>query len=303
MSIRGFKTHLIGREIRNKILASIIIPILTYGLEAYPMTEENYKHLDSFVSEAIQVSNAPYLKEMNLRQPASQSEQVHNYWDLFENELTPPSLLIKRNKITLYIKSTRNVQGLNLSLLKSFKFNFLLKEIKLLEQEWSFTTEDLVQSYTGKKLVPKDQIKQLLNKSIETFTNTFLDTTNWFWDSSTEGYQPARLPDTINKPNIQLLQIRREVITQIQSQSCNLCNGKFNSQFHHCLHDCSNPMQLLSRKQLWESIVKKDKQLELFLKSLPKNQLTRVMAGLQQTQSIEANYFLIQLTQETYCTD
>ena len=160
-----------------------------------------------------------------------------------------------------------------------------------------------MQSYTGKELVPKDQIKQLLNKSIETLTNTFLDTTNWHWDSSTEGYQPARLPANINKPNIQLLQIRREVITQTQSQSCNLCNGKFISQFQHSLNDCSNPMQLLSRKQLWEAIAKKDKQLELFLKSLPKNQLTRVMAGLQQTQSIEANYFLLQLTQETYCTD
>ena len=176
MSIRGFKTHLIGRKTRNKILESIIIPILTYGLEAYPMTDENYKHLDKFVSEAIQVSNATCVKEMNFQQPASQSEQAKNYWDLYENELTPPSLLIKRNKITSYIKSTRNAQGLNLSLLKSFKTNFLLKEIKALEQEWSFTTEDLVQSYTGKELVPKDQIKQLLNKSIETFTNTFLDT-------------------------------------------------------------------------------------------------------------------------------
>ena len=49
----------------------------------------------------------------------------------------------------------------------------------------------------------------------------------------------------------------------------------------------NQPLQLHKSTEPWESIAKKDKQLELFLKTLPKNQLTRVMAGLQQTQSNE----------------
>ena len=156
-------------------------------------------------------------------------------------------------------------------------------------------------NYKGEKLVPKDKIKELLNQATETFSDTFLATTNW--DSATEGHQPTRLPDTINKPNIKLLSIRREVLNILPNQTCNLCNGKFQSIFHHNLNDCSNPMSQLSRKQLWDSIEEQDKHLKNFLISRTKNQLTRVMAGLQQTQSNEANYFLLQLTQETYCVN
>ena len=86
--------------------------------------------------------------------------------------------MVKRNKISIYTKSIRNVQGLNLSLLSSFKTNFLIEEIKQIEQEWSFTIEDLLLNYKGEKLVPKDQIKELLNKATETYSDTFLETTN-----------------------------------------------------------------------------------------------------------------------------
>ena len=102
-------------------------------------------------------------------------------------------------------------------------------------------------NYKGEKLVPKDKIKELLNQATETYSDTFLATTNW--DSATEGHQPTRLPDTINKPNIKLLSIRREVLYILPNQICNLCNGKFQSIFHHNLNDCSNPMRLEPTQQ------------------------------------------------------
>ena len=92
--------------------------------------------------------------------------------------------MVKRNKISIYTKSIRNVQGLNLSLLSSFKTNFLIEEIKQIEQEWSFTIEDLLLNYKGEKLVPKDQIKELLNQATETYSDTFLETTNWERDNN-----------------------------------------------------------------------------------------------------------------------
>ena len=179
-------------------MTSIIIPILTYGLESFPMSEENYLHIDTFVSKALNQTQTTSDMESE-----TQEIQDNSYWIMFENDLTPPSLLVKRNKISIYTKSIRNVQGLNLSLLSSFKTNFLIEEIKQIEQEWSFTIKDLLLNYKGEKLVPKDQIKELLNQAIETYSETFLETTNW--DSTTEGQQPTRLPDTINKPNIKLL--------------------------------------------------------------------------------------------------
>ena len=53
MKLRGFKIQTLGRKTINKIITSIIIPILTYGLEAFPVSTLNYKYLDNFVSKAL----------------------------------------------------------------------------------------------------------------------------------------------------------------------------------------------------------------------------------------------------------
>ncbi len=48
MNLRGFKIRTIGRKTTNKVITSIIIPILTYGLESFPMSDLNYKYLGQF---------------------------------------------------------------------------------------------------------------------------------------------------------------------------------------------------------------------------------------------------------------
>jgi hypothetical protein len=53
MNLRGFKIHTIGRKTVNKITTSIIIPLLTYGLESFPMSDLNYKYLDNFVAKTL----------------------------------------------------------------------------------------------------------------------------------------------------------------------------------------------------------------------------------------------------------
>ena len=107
------------------------MPILTYGLEAFPMSENNYVHIDAFISKALNQTQTT--SDMGRE---TQEIQDNSYWIMFENNLTPPSLLVKRNKISIYTKAIRNAQGLNQSLLKSFKTNFLSEEIKQIEQEW-----------------------------------------------------------------------------------------------------------------------------------------------------------------------
>ena len=46
MTIRGFNQHNLGRTTITKILNSIIAPILTYGLEAFPLKKTDYELID-----------------------------------------------------------------------------------------------------------------------------------------------------------------------------------------------------------------------------------------------------------------
>jgi hypothetical protein len=60
MNLRDFKIQTIGRK------TIVIIPILTYGLESFPMSDLNYKFLDSFVSKTPGLQTSPIKIIMNL---------------------------------------------------------------------------------------------------------------------------------------------------------------------------------------------------------------------------------------------
>ena len=83
--------------------------------------------------------------------------------------------------------------------MKSFKSNFLHSEV-------NFNIDVLTSSYKGTKLIPKQQITDLLNQAIDKHNELFLDTTNW--DSNTEGQIPARIPKSMNKPQYNIMQLR-----------------------------------------------------------------------------------------------
>ena len=183
--------------------------------------------------------------------------------------------------------------------MKSFKSNFLHSEIQCLQKEWNFNTDELTNSYKGTKLIPKQQITDLLNQAIDKHNELFLDTTNW--DSNTEGQIPARIPNPMNKPQYNIMQLREREILTLTTQKCNMCNGSFRSHFHHELTECAHPLRQKCIAQIWKRIQKHNQELEVFLKSLTTHQLTRVMAGLKQTHSEATNVFLLKLTNEIYC--
>jgi hypothetical protein len=93
MSLRGFKQNLIGRKTITKIMTSIIMPILTYGLESFPMSEENYLHIDTFVSKALNQTLTTSDNESE-----TQGIQDNSYWIMFENDLTPPLALDQKKQ-------------------------------------------------------------------------------------------------------------------------------------------------------------------------------------------------------------
>ena len=129
MTIRGLNQNNLGRATISKIINSTISPILTYGMEAFPFTKSDYEHIDKTLIEL-------------LSQTTKASESTPT-WDFYEQHITPPSLTIMRNTITLYIKTIRK-QDLTQSLLSSFPQNVLLREIKEIENDWGLDIKEYI---------------------------------------------------------------------------------------------------------------------------------------------------------------
>ena len=260
MNLRGFKIQTIGRKTINKIVTSIIIPILTYGLESFPMSDLNYKYLDSFVSKTLH-------NTWSADQPVqNNNESPLTHWRIYEHDITPPSLIIKRNKLSIYLKSINNLEGLNAALLKSFKSNFLHTEIQCLQKEWNFNANELNNKHKGTKLIPKQQISDLLIQAIDDHNDQFLENTSW--NQKTEGQNPSRITLSMNKPHNNIMKLRERAILSLTTHTCSMCKGTFRSHFQHDLNDCAHPLRQNCRAHLWNSIEKHNLDLFAFLKTL-----------------------------------
>ena len=143
-------------------------------------------------------------------------------------------------------------------------------------------------------MIPKQQISDLLIQAIDDHNVQFLENTSW--NQKTEGQNPSRITLSMNKPHNNIMKLRERAILSLTTHTCSMCKGTFRSHFQHDLNDCAHPLRQNCRAYLWNSIEKHNLDLFAFLKTL-----TRVMAGLIQTESEETNVFLLKLTNEIYC--
>ena len=142
-----------------------MIPILTYAMEAFPLTESEYRVIDLFLDQTIE-------KTTNNKSETKQ-------WNHYELQLTRPSLLIKKQKVNMMIKIRNEPGELNAQLLKSYPGNFLEKEIKQIELEWGFNTQKLTAQYKGKKIYPKSIMRLQLASKEDTGITTMLNEGEW----------------------------------------------------------------------------------------------------------------------------
>jgi hypothetical protein len=115
---------------------------------------------------------------------------------LLEEGLTLPSTIIQRNK--LWIKSIRKTDNINDPILKFSDANFLHKDVIAIEMEWNCSTQEMINTYKGQKLLSKRQIKQALAAQKDKLVENCLKTTNWNW---TDWGCPAKLPIQESKPH------------------------------------------------------------------------------------------------------
>ena len=234
--------------------------IVIYPVESFPMSDLNYKYLDSFVSKTLH-------NTWSADQPVqNNNESPLTHWRIYEHDITPPSLIIKRNKLSIYLKSINNLEGLNAALLKSFKSNFLHTEIQCLQKEWNFNANELNNKHKGTKLIPKQQISDLLIQAIDDHNVQFLENTSW--NQKTEGQNPSRITLSMNKPHNNIMKLRERAILSLTTHTCSMCKGTFRSHFQHDLNDCAHPLRQNCRAHLWNSIEKHNLDLFAFLKTL-----------------------------------
>ena len=255
MNLRGLT---IGRKTINKIVTSIIIPILTYGLESFPMSDLNYNYLDSFVSKTLHNTWSADQPDQN------NNESPLTHWRIYEHDITPPSLIIKRNKINI------NIPEVHQQSRRAQRSYHKILQIELSThrdtKEWNFNANELNNKYKGTKLIPKQQISDLLNQAIDDHNDQFLENTNW--NQKTEGQNPSRITLSMNKPHNNIMKLRERAILSLTTHTCSMCKGIFRSHFQHELNECAHPLRQNSRDHLWNSIEKHNLDLFAFLKTL-----------------------------------
>lgn len=89
-------------------------------MKAFPVTENMYKHRRILADQLG---------------TTSQASGKHPAWELYEESITPPSLI---NKLSLHRKHTITTNTLLANLLKT-EDNFLTKEVLQIHREWKMS--------------------------------------------------------------------------------------------------------------------------------------------------------------------
>jgi hypothetical protein len=287
MTLRGFNQANLGRRTITKIITSTISPILTYGLEAFPLTYSDYALIDTALLTILSKSTN------HLSPPLAQP------WDYFENHIPPPSITVLRNKISLHVKTTRRQQGLTKALYDSFPNNFLSCEIQNSEPAWGFNLTQIVSQYKGKKLTPKQSIKELSQDFTDKNLNNCLLHSSW----STQGNNqpPAPFPLAIRNPHPNYLNLRSQLLFPRINSVCKLCNTPMPNPAIHYLITCQHPLKQLQRNNVWEAYRNADPELETFIKTQTTSTAARIMTGLQPINSSKAMSTMLEVGQDMLC--
>jgi hypothetical protein len=156
--LRGFSQEHLGRRSITKILTSIS-HILTYALKAFPLNTTDYDLIDKVFAEIIP--------------KPTRHHSNHTTCNFYEQHITPPSELIRRNTISLHI----NVYIKAKNSKRSIPNNFLSKEVNTIESTWGFDSNQVIQQYKGKQIIPNQIISSLLEARIDNHLEIILSGT------------------------------------------------------------------------------------------------------------------------------
>jgi hypothetical protein len=266
MKSRGLQYGHINKANSKKIIEAILIPSLTYAMEAQNLSKEEYNRLNHFISKALVIThNAPVFQLQHNNIIEKPKPSPVDIWNMFEADILPPSILIERSKFKLFYNVTMSSQNTILKhILNVIPNNSFLVELTRIQSEWQSTTIlQSIQNNTKKSTFEK-ALKEDMVKAAEGLLYTQLPV-HWTHNSITEGILPSIYPGT----NPKALQYRAHHLFKTQDHICLMCNMQTPPTVYHILLQCPYPLRETKRSFFWSELKSYDRESANLLMSLP----------------------------------
>lgn len=280
---RGLSTKKLEENVCLNILDTVIIPTLTYAMEALDLTVREYEKLDQFAINALNHIHK------------TQRTSAPSTWALYEYGMKPPSVLVKRAKLNLFMKnicgktatskSESNILG---KAIKAFPNNFLSTDI---EQMLSETSKKLHNKIYEKHMIfTKYGIKKETDDFMRNMDEQHLKQTlpkKW-----TQFEPPTEIPDVVNTTHG--IRTRREAralyLYGKNPVECLKCDKSKATIFHNIM-ECTSPLHTLAREKLKIQLKRMDEDLHDFLYEQDQRSQILFILGLKTIPQRPSDFF------------
>ena len=256
-------------------------------METFPLSQAHYDRLDDYVMKKLQST--------------SFSNSTFSTWELYEEDITPPSYIIRKNKLSLFAKlSSKGNTSLAALVLKSTPDNFLRKEALDLSEQWTVNLQLLTELKTKTKR--RASLKPAIASAIEADLADLLEDTPW----KRAGPWP-KLPDAVNSTNKEptgfIKQLRARWLFQdknLAMTKCQLCDKQLLNQLEHEAFVCQHPLRLLRRESMVALLNTIEDKLGDHILSLKHDLAMAILLGLVMLQANEKPVYITGTSLEVF---
>ena len=266
MRLKGLHHSILGRQQVSRIYQTIIIPILTYAMEAYHLDDKMYQYMDDAIMKALSSTS-----DANITFAA---------WELYEESIMPPSVVIKRNKLALYAKhSLETSSSLASVILRNYAEAFLHAEAQEIMADWDIHQFEFMGD------VPKSKVKKIIKEKAEEYRiSQVLDALNGSsWDNGPYDGPPDTIAFEADEKTQCIKQIRARILFECMEQeepTCVLCEAKHRGHVTHTVTECKHPTVSLRRENVKIKMKAFNEQYADFIASMEPLHQSMAMAGL-----------------------
>jgi hypothetical protein len=279
---RGLSSGNLSNSVSTTLLTTIIIPTLTFGMEALDLNPHEDRILDGFVAKALKLTHA------------TSQHSTPPSWTLHEEHITPPSILIKIAKMKLYRKhmSRRASPSILSIILTAYPNNYFTKTVTDLHSNWCDETLVSTLSRPYSKRATKKTLLQTTSVIQDEELYITLPKHNW------KRHSPNEIPQTLQTPlprdlTANIKHLRALFMFPPPAPICYYCNMTTPATMIHSILHCTNPITCSKRQSLLRSLYSTFKDIETPFNSLEDPDKINFLLGLHTTPStpFPANLF------------
>jgi hypothetical protein len=289
MKSRGLAYGNIKPKCSTRIIQAILIPSVTYAMEAFQLSTAEYARLDHFLSTTLAITHGSPMHTTNSNKygPKHQPSSL-DIWNIWESDLHPPSITVQKAKFKLYHNTITSPHNTILKhMLNVMPQNSFINELYILQKEWG--EPNLMKTIHTKPT--KSLFKKILNNARDQAHINLLYKhlpSQWKFSLVTKNTLPAHTSDPANK---KLMGHRAHHLFFPSFSNCLLCDIDTPDTTLHRLMTCQNILRKTSRERFWETLSNTCPRGSDYLNSLPTVQQLYIILEL-----IEVNDERVQKT-------